>query len=260
MKYIEPTYEQMLRKSYGFNEGVQSTSFEWKKAKILYQYNYIHNLQTEQGIPKKIHQVWLGPAQIPKVYSKYMESWKHFHPDWEYRLWTDEDVKDITITKKNLFDSASNVGMKSDILRYEILRQIGGIYVDTDFECLKPFDDLLYLKFFTGISYDVQFVLYNGLIGSIPNHPVMNKTVEIEGSYIGSKGSSIINTTGAYHFTRCFNSTVSIDTPRIVAFPMSFFYPFPNDIKNKELAYTYIQECSYAIHHWGVSWVKKNRK
>jgi mannosyltransferase OCH1-like enzyme len=259
MKYIEQTYEQMLQKSYGFDMIVQSVSPEWNKARILYQYNYINNNSIEQRIPKKIHQVWLGSAQIPKVYYKYMESWKQFHPDWEYKLWTDKDVKDVEITKRELFDTSINMGMKSDILRYEILRQVGGIYVDTDFECLKPFDDLLYLDFFTGMAYDVKFILYNGLIASIPNHPVMNKTVEIDGLYNGNKGSAIISTTGAYHFTRAFNSTVSIDTEGVVAFPMSFFYPFPNNVRKTVVAYSYIQECSYAIHHWGVSWVKSRK-
>ena len=39
--------------------------------------------------------------------------------------------------KRDVFERAINPGMKSDIFRYEILKQIGGLYVDTDFECLK---------------------------------------------------------------------------------------------------------------------------
>jgi mannosyltransferase OCH1-like enzyme len=41
------------------------------------------------------------------------------------------------------FDRASNFGEKSDIWRYEILFRLGGVYVDTDFECVRPFDSLL---------------------------------------------------------------------------------------------------------------------
>ena len=32
------------------------------------------------------------------------------------------------------------LGEKSDIFRYEILYRFGGVYVDTDFECIKPFE------------------------------------------------------------------------------------------------------------------------
>jgi mannosyltransferase OCH1-like enzyme len=32
---------------------------------------------------------------------------------------------------------------KTDILRFEILYQFGGLHKDTDFECLKPIDDLI---------------------------------------------------------------------------------------------------------------------
>ena len=37
----------------------------------------------------------------------------------------------------------NNFGEKSDILRLEILYQMGGIYVDMDFECLQNMDNLL---------------------------------------------------------------------------------------------------------------------
>ena len=47
-----------------------------------------------------------------------------------------------------LIDSIENKGCKSDILRYEILYQYGGIYVDTDFESIKPIPKELLKKSF----------------------------------------------------------------------------------------------------------------
>ena len=38
---------------------------------------------------------------------------------------------------KKAFLSAHNYGMKSDILRYEILHTYGGVYIDTDYECVR---------------------------------------------------------------------------------------------------------------------------
>jgi hypothetical protein len=65
--------------------------------------------------------------------------------------WSPEQKK-FKMKNKDAFSGATNYGEKSDILRYEILSQFGGIYVDCDFECLKPFDDLLSCAFFTGLS------------------------------------------------------------------------------------------------------------
>ena len=261
MIYRKETYKQLIRKSYGFDQEKQNMSLAWKIMDSLYQKNYLQAIDTTEKIPKKIHQIWLGDKQMPEIYLKYMESWKKFHPTWEYKLWTDEDTKSIEILKRETFDNAQNQGMRSDILRYEILRQFGGMYVDTDFECLRAFDDLLYLDFITGIGYDSKLQLYIGLLASVPNHCIMNKSINLSAPfYTGQKGSRIMNVTGVNHFTKCFLSCVTKETKGVVAFPMDFFYPFPNNMRRQANPYKYINACSYAIHHWGISWSKKGLK
>jgi len=251
-----PSFEEQVKKSYAYNAQSFQSSRAWQTVRTLYYRNYDRN-NTECKIPKIIHQIWLG-SPVPNMYKKFMVSWQKFHPTWEYKLWTDVDVDILSSKAKEIYKTSVNYGMKSDILRYTILQKYGGLYIDTDFECLKPFDDLMGLDFFIGVSYDGELVLYNGLIASIPNHPIINKVLEFPITYSGSKGSKILDATGAYHFTRCFNSIVK-DTDNIIAFPTDFFYPFPNNIRNVECAYDYIKPHSYALHHWGVSWTKKRR-
>lgn len=114
---------------------------EWHIVKMLYERNNLGTIQPspQPKIPKIIHQIWLG-SPLPKQYKKYQKSWRHHHPDWEYKLWTDADVEAFQLHNKKLFDEAKNYGEKSDIFRYEILHRYGGVYIDTDIECLKPFD------------------------------------------------------------------------------------------------------------------------
>ena len=88
-------------------------------------------------IPKIIHQVWVGKNKIHPECIKAMETWKTMHPDWEYRLWTDDDIEDFEWTNKELFLSIKNPGAKADVWRYEIINKYGGLYVDVDFICLK---------------------------------------------------------------------------------------------------------------------------
>ena len=94
-------------------------------------------------IPKKIHQIWLGKEGVPKKSIKWMNSWKEFNPDWEYKLWNEENIKDLKVSDYDVYSKKINPGYRSDILRYIILNKFGGLYADTDFECLFVIECLL---------------------------------------------------------------------------------------------------------------------
>jgi mannosyltransferase OCH1-like enzyme len=255
MKYLSDSWEALISNSYGYNAKMQAEMPAWDIVRTLYINNYVLSNDTEQHIPKKIHQIWLG-GKLPEKYIRFSDSWQDKNPTYEYKLWTDKDVDSIIMSKRNIFNQCHNKGMKSDILRYEILRQQGGIYVDTDFECLKPLDDLLYLDFFTGISYDAEMVLYMGLIATVPNHPIIVNCVnDVNRGYVGNNAMEIMDITGPYFFTRSFLKGVTKDTKGVVAFPMSYFYPMPNNVRHESDPYKYILPNSYAIHHWAVSWL-----
>lgn len=136
----------------------------------------------ENIIPKTIHQIWLGGNPMPKNYQYYSETWKKFHPDWEYKLWQEDDIIKENFSSMDLYYKASSYQEKADIIRYEILKKYGGIYVDTDIECLKNFNEIVHkYKFFAGMESPVvnKFVVSipNSLIGSIPNHPIIIKAI-----------------------------------------------------------------------------------
>jgi inositol phosphorylceramide mannosyltransferase catalytic subunit len=254
-------FEKHVAKSYAYNEQVFSASNRWYTLNSLYFWNYwltrCSKEERKPHIPKIIHQIWLG-GEMPEQYKIYAETWKNHHLDWQYKLWTDKDADDIFITRRNLFDKATNVGMKSDILRYEILKQYGGVYVDTDFECLKPLNDLMHLDFFTGVGYDTEAQLYIGLIASVPNHPIIRHTIDSLGPiYTGNRGSAIMNITGANTFTTAFFDTVDVNAEKVVAFPTPYFYPYPNNVRGTGDPHSYVTKETYAIHHWAVSWLKK---
>ena len=123
-------------------------------------YEELNNDISLKKDPKKIHQIWIGPKKIPSRYLNWGKSWIKNNPQWEYKLWTNREINQLSMINSSLYDSTKNIGFKSDIARYEILYKYGGIYIDTDFECIKEIpNNLRYFDFVAclGFDYTLQY-------------------------------------------------------------------------------------------------------
>lgn len=261
MKVTIP-YNDLIRDSYGFSEEHFSHNHEWEVLRCLYERNYVKSQIEGQisKIPKIVHMVWLG-GELPEECQKFLESWQRFHPLWDIRLWGDKEAEEFPMTRRDMFDNCANLGQKSDVFRYEILRKYGGLYVDSDFECLKPFDDLMYLDFFTSSGYTDKVELYIGLIACVPNHPIICTMLdEMTGVNKNNGIWDVFKTTGSWRFTECFFRHVDENTEGVVAFPPPFFYPFPNNVRSDPNPQKYVKDFSYGLHYWNISWVTKKNK
>lgn len=91
------------------------------------------------GVPT-VHQIWIGDAEMPPRLAAYCETIRGSFPGWNYRLWTEADLETLAehaVIPGPVTDPTFPLGMRSDIIRLEILRQHGGVYFDTDFEALR---------------------------------------------------------------------------------------------------------------------------
>jgi hypothetical protein len=255
----ERDFINMIERSYTFNRDRFNADGRWRILNELYTRNFLNNQgQKDNLIPRKIHQIWLGGV-IPDVYKRYADTWPRFNPNWEYRLWGDNDIPNMNMPNMELFNSLTEYGSKSDLVRYHVLNEYGGLYVDTDFECLKPFDELGYLEFYTSIGYHANIELYPGLIACTPHHPVTEKIRELvcDIHHIPKNANEVLETTSSYFFTRAFWQVIKGYMEGVVAFPPEYFYPFPNEKGHRgRNGMDYIKDFSYAVHHWAVSWVK----
>lgn len=93
-------------------------------------------------IPKIIHQIWIGPKTSP---TKLMDSWKVKHSGFEYIRWSEEELlkRGFESNLKSRIDSMEEINGKADILRWEILYEYGGVFVDADSICIEPLDYLV---------------------------------------------------------------------------------------------------------------------
>lgn len=103
-------------------------------------------------IPRIIHYCWFGRGEIPEMAMRCIDSWHKFMPDYEYKLWNEDnfDVNQLPYTKE-AYD-AQKYAFVSDYVRLLALCNEGGVYFDTDVEVLKPFDALLGYKAFAGFE------------------------------------------------------------------------------------------------------------
>lgn len=120
-------------------------------------------------IPKVIHYCWFGRGPMPQVDLDCIESWHKNMPDWEYKLWN-EDNFDVNCNPyvKEAYE-ARKFAFVSDYARLIALQNIGGVYLDTDVMVLKPLDDLLQYKAFSGFEGSKKQPVMTSIIASEPN-------------------------------------------------------------------------------------------
>jgi mannosyltransferase OCH1-like enzyme len=276
----------------------------WKKIIQLYNSAYLnHTDEKKTEIPHFIHHIWLG-SELPEVCKEFRKTWIAQHPQWTHILWTDNvkncnnsslilsprsfdelitmlntrnidnqriviNIEHLAFSTKNQFARSLNYGEKSDILRYEILYHVGGLYVDTDFKCLKPFDEIHQsCTFYTGLDFsDQAFVVFNGLIGSKTHHPICKLCIEkIQHQGLDRTNTNehvIMSRTGPHFFSSIVRAYVMKATlhDKIVLFPVTFFYPYPHFTRDSHRNNTYaeiekiwLKPQSFAIHFWHQSW------
>lgn len=132
-------------------------------------------------IHKVMHHVWDG--DLPPLYQNYLDECKKLHPNWEFKFWSDKDIKSLGLEYQDLYEKSRNYAGRSDIARYEILYRFGGVYRDLDVKCYRPIDDLNHkYDFFIPIEYPIRYwpvVINNGLIGTKVGHPILKRTLDI---------------------------------------------------------------------------------
>lgn len=101
-------------------------------------------------IPKVIHLCWLSGDPYPTKISRCLSTWKKYLPDYEVMLWdTKRFDLETSIWVKQAFEK-KKYAFAADYIRFYALYYYGGIYLDSDVEVLKSFDDLLDLPYFMG--------------------------------------------------------------------------------------------------------------
>jgi mannosyltransferase OCH1-like enzyme len=212
-------------------------------------------------IPKKIHYCWFGNGQMPALAIKCIDSWKKFLPDYELVLWNEGN-----------FDIAANLYVRqayekkkfafvTDYVRLYALYTEGGIYMDTDVEVLKSYDEFLLHSAFSGFETDgnVPTGMMGAEKGSIWAKELLSyyedkAFIQTDGSLDMTTNTSIITN---YMLTKGLklNNKLQEFSDLVVMYPSEYFCP-----KDHRTGLLQITKNSYCIHHFAMSWIDPKKK
>lgn len=201
-------------------------------------------------IPRTIHRLWLGGPE-PAWTAGFADAWRQ--PGWALRQWADENVRELfPLLNQDLYDRAPEIApdhvgqFRSDILRYEILHRFGGVWVDADFECLRPIDPLLEgVECFAAWEVEGRWV-NNAILGATPDHPFLAALVDGLAANVERKlGSKPNKLTGPQYLTPLYRQHAS----RVTVLPKRLFYPYLwSEIDQHRPGDDFAG--AYAVHHW----------
>ena len=233
------------------------------KKYYLFKKGFYFKDQNKEKIPKIIHQIWIGPKKFPSKYSRWASTWKKLNPTWIYKFWTESNLLELKLKNQKKIDSSKNIGYKTDLIRYEILKKFGGLYIDTDFECIRPIpDDFLKFDFVSCVVFSNRPQIANGMMMSKVNSELINKIINnIKFDGRTKDPLKIIDYSGASHLTRQYLLLEKKEQEKCLILPSNYFYPFPNflinNFKNNDI-YEFITKETIGLHHWEMSWIKGN--
>ena len=213
-------------------------------------------------IPKVIHYCWISGDPFPEKIQKCYDSWKRVLPDYEIIVWDYAKAHAIGSKWVDQAIKTKKYAFVADYIRFYALYNYGGIYLDSDVEVLKPFDDLLSLRYFIGKEKDSRGGIEAAIIGAekgLPwvkfcldyykNRPFIDMFGDlqiIELPYIMRLGLP-----SKYSLVDCDNLKEWVwDENIICLFPVDWFSP------KSYLTYEIdVRPITYTIHHFSGSWL-----
>lgn len=216
-------------------------------------------------IPKIIHYCWFGKGDKPQDVIEYIDGWSRMLPNYQIVEWNEDNFNvDINDYVKEAYE-AKKYAFVSDYARLFALYHQGGIYLDTDVEVFKPFDDLLdndvvlgfeeanyiatsticarknsaFINEFMCIYHKRPFILPSGECDLTTNVTKLTTLLEKYNLVLDGKNQSI---------TAKNNEVITV-LDRVKFSPYDYLHNID-----------YSDDTSYAVHHFGATWASSSSK
>ncbi|WP_411332992.1 glycosyltransferase family 32 protein [Metabacillus indicus] len=208
-------------------------------------------------IPKLIHYCWFGKKEKPVIIKKCIQSWRKNLIGYEIMEWNEEtfDVQLNSYVKEAY--KAGKYAFVSDYVRVYVLYHYGGIYLDTDVEVFKPFDEkMLMHKSFWG--FEQENFIATSTIGAMRENKFIKEFLDSyeNKSFLKKDGSydSLTNVAAVTNLLQSksllLNGKFQIIEEIGAFYPQTYFSPYDYINSRK-----FMTENTYTIHYFYKSWL-----
>lgn len=145
-------------------------------------------------IPHIIHQIWLSSPDESSVPTAFLENVQKFlnnNPAWTYFFWNNATAREFLgeryPTLLGFYDRLPRIVSKGDMLRYVVLHEFGGVYVDFDVVNHRPLDRIT-MKYpciltpepfeHAVLWYNQPYVVINAIMMCRAKHPFLKQVVD----------------------------------------------------------------------------------
>lgn len=202
------------------------------------------------AIPKVVHFCWLSGDPYPDLVQRCIQSWREKLPDYEIKLWNKNNFDIHSVPWVEQACEEKKWAFAADYIRLYVLYNYGGIYLDSDVEVLKSFDDLMELPYFFGKEHTPDKIenansIEAATMGCELQNPFIAKCLDFykERNFVNADGSLNAITLPTV-LARELKNFKTLDI-----FPMDYFSP-----KNTRTLAIEKTENTYSIHHFNGSW------
>lgn len=208
-----------------------------------------------EKIPPIIHYCWFGGNPLPDMARKCIASWRKYCPGYQIIEWNETNF-DINYNDymREAYE-AKKWAFVSDVARLYALSAMGGIYMDTDVELLKPLDSLRQYEAVSG--FECQTRISTGLMACREGQEMFLEFLSAYNDiHFRLKDGSFDLTPNVTRITdACLKYGLSLDNKKqtvrgFTLLPSEYLCP-----KNFETLETKITEHTLCIHHFDGSWL-----
>ncbi|XP_053399462.1 uncharacterized protein LOC128557031 [Mercenaria mercenaria] len=205
---------------------------------------------------KIIHQTW-KTTDIPHHYIEWIKTWIKNHPDWKYMFWTDESARKLIADKYShllpAYDMYPENIRRADALRYVVLYEYGGVYVDLDMESLLSLNSIVrkYSCILPQEPYEhpiidsnFEHLVINAFMACRAGHPLMKKFLETLPKF--AHMWNVLDSTGPHYATLVYHDYIDnskldpTDNDGVYLAPAEYFFPTIDPSK-----FSYMKERCY---------------
>lgn len=202
-------------------------------------------------IPKVFHRFWDGPEE-PQYIQDITQKWRDFHPGWEVRTWNLSNMpvlrnQDFVEDWQKVSPTSNRWQFTTNLLRLEILHDLGGVWIDADLEPLKNVEPLIEgCEAFT--SRENRDFVNNGFTGCVPGHVFYAEMLKSVRQRVLQNPEWRSNRQCGPHLYTAVLNDLPPGTVRVL--PTELIYPYAWGELDKFGEFDGDYGEAYTVHHW----------